>query len=127
MANTEEGKAFEIFDDSSPKGKQQSDRFLFDYEKHYMQLLSSHREDIDFINQCLRLVREEQRQMSAQLATINQQLDEALVDSDVKNVWLKHMAENMSRSFALSNDLLEHFYIMELDQFKTELKKRLMK
>ena len=127
MANTQEGNAFDVFDDSTPKGKQQSDRLLFEYEKHYMQLLSSHREDIDFINQCLKSLRQEQHEMSAQLASINQQLDDALVDSDVKNVWLKHMAENMSRSFALSNDLLEHFYIMELDQFKTELQKRLMK
>lgn len=127
MSINDEKNAFEVFNDSSPKGQQQSDRLLFEYEKHYMQLLSNYHDDIDFINNCLKSIRQEECEMTSVLEDLNRHLDEAFVDSEVKNIWLKHLADNISRSFQLSNSLLEHFYIMELEQFKNELQKRLKK
>lgn len=125
MSNRDEGDAFEVFNDDSPKDGQPSAKLLFDYEKHYMQLLSAHKNDIEFIATLLKDLRSEQNESTERIRELNKKLDEQGVDEDVKNIWLKHLAENLNRSFQLSNELISHYIIMDDDTFKAELQKRL--
>lgn len=125
MSNHDEANAFDVFKDGSPKDGQPSAKLLFDYEKHYMQLLTSHRNDIEFISTLLQELRSEQNKSTERIAELDKKLDEQGVDEDVKNIWLKHLAENLNRSFQLSNELLSHYIIMDDDTFKAELQKRI--
>ncbi len=125
MTTTDEGDAFDVFNDSSPKGGHPSAKLLFDYEKHYMNLLSVHKNDINFINNLLKALRNEQKESTERIIDLEKILNEQNVDEKVKNMWLKHLAKNMGRSFQLSNELISHFMIMKKDSFLTELQKRL--
>lgn len=125
MSNNDEGNAFEVFNDDSPKGGQTSAKLLFDYEKHYMQLLTTHKSDIEFISTLLKELRTEQNELTERIIELDKKLDEQGVNEDVKNTWLKHLAENLNRSFQLSNELISHYMIMDDDTFKAELKKRI--
>lgn len=125
MSNRDEADAFEVFKDDSPKDGQPSTKLLFEYEKHYMQLLTAHRNDIEFISALLQELRSEQNESTERIAELDKKLDEQGVDEDVKNIWLKHLAENLNRSFQLSNELISHYIIMDDDTFKAELQKRL--
>lgn len=125
MPNHDDGNAFEVFNDSSPKGGQPSAKLLFDYEKHYMQLLSTHKGDIEFITNLLKELRAEQAKSTEQIIELEKKLEEQSVDEEVRNLWLKHLAENLNRSFQLSNELIAHFTITENESFMTELHKRL--
>ena len=125
MANNDEGNAFEKFDDFSPKRGNTSVKLLFDYEKHYMNLLRDHQKDIDFINNLLKELRNEQEKSTEKIIDLEKRLNEQNVDKEVKNMWLKHLAKNIGRSFQLSNELINHFMIMKKDLFLSELQKRL--
>jgi len=125
VTNNDEGNAFDVFSDTSPKGGQPSAKLLFDYEKHYMQLLSSHKGDIEFVSNLLKELRAEQDKSTERIIELEKKLDEQSVDDEVKNLWLKHLAENLSRSFQLSQELVSHYMIMENETFMTELQKRL--
>lgn len=125
MSNRNEGNAFDVFDDTTPKSGQPSAKLLFEYEKHYMQLLSMHKGDIEFITNLLKELREEQDKSTERIIELEKKLNEQNVDEEVKNLWLKHLAENLSRSFQLSHELVSHYMIMENEVFMTELQKRL--
>lgn len=125
MSNNDEGNAFEVFNDALPKDGQPSAKLLFDYEKHYMQLLTTHKSDIEFIATLLKELRSEQNESTERIIELDKKLDEQGVDEDVKNIWLKHLVENLNRSFQLSNELISHYMIMDDETFKAELKKRI--
>ena len=125
MSNRDEGNAFEVFNDDSPKDGQTSAKLLYDYEKHYMQLLTTHKNDIEFIATLLKNLRSEQNESTEKIIELNQKLLEQGVDEDVKNTWLKHLANNLNRSFQLSYELISHYIIMDDETFKAELQKRI--
>ncbi|HRU98523.1 MAG TPA: hypothetical protein P5092_13955 [Ruminococcus sp.] len=127
MPKNDEKTAFEVFDDDSPQRKDPNAQLIYDYEKHYMDLLSSHKEDINFISELLKETRKEQIETMSLLDKINAHLIDQSVDDEVRIVWLKHFSENLSKSFELSNCLIEHFTTSQLSQFKTELRKRMKK
>lgn len=127
MSKSDDGNAFDVFDDTSPQRKDPNAQVIYDYEKHYMELLSLHKDDIAFISELLKALRKEQLDTMGQLDKLNTHLDEQSVDDEVKKIWLKHFAENLSRSFELSNSLIEHFTVSQWSQIETELQKRLKK
>lgn len=117
MANND---AFSIFEDISPRKQEPTLQVLYDYEKHYMELIRQHKNEIIFIENMLKDYRQENIDFfNNQLSRISQKLDAEHINKDMKNAWLKRLEENMNRSFAISEKLITDYTTKKLDEFKT--------
>ena len=117
MANND---AFSMFEDISPRKQEPTLQVLYDYEKHYMELIRQHKNEIVFIENMLKDYRQENIDFfNNQLSKISQKLDAEHIDKDMKNAWLKRLEENMNRSFAISEILITDYTTKKLDEFKT--------
>ena len=117
MANND---AFSMFEDISPRKQEPTLQVLYDYEKHYMELIRQHKNEIIFIENMLKDYRQENIDFfNNQLSKISQKLDAEHIDKDMKNAWLKRLEENMNRSFAVSEKLITDYTTKKLDEFKT--------
>lgn len=117
MANND---AFSMFEDISPRKQEPTLQVLYDYEKHYMELIRQHKNEIIFIENMLKDYRQENIDFfNNQLSRISQKLDAEHIDKDMKNAWLKRLEENMNRSFAISEKLITDYTTKKLDEFKT--------
>lgn len=117
MANND---AFSMFEDISPRKQEPTLQALYDYEKHYMELIRQHKNEIVFIENMLKDYRQENIDFfNNQLSKISQKLDAEHIDKDMKNAWLKRLEENMNRSFAISEKLITDYTTKKLDEFKT--------
>lgn len=117
MANND---AFSMFEDISPRKQEPTLQVLYDYEKHYMELIKQHKNEIVFIENMLKDYRQENIDFfNNQLSRISQKLDAEHIDKDMKNAWLKRLEENMNRSFAISEKLITDYTTKKLDEFKT--------
>lgn len=112
-------KAFDKFGTTNPNSKDPSLNLLFEYEKHYLALLKNHIPEIDFIDRKLKEFRQEQQDFfSSTLPNISKKLDAEAIDPNMKSLFLQRLANNMDRSFALSESLLYDYSIKKLDEFK---------
>ena len=117
MANND---AFSMFEDISPRKQEPTLQVLYDYEKHYMELIRQHKNEIVFIENMLKDYRQQNIDFfNNQLSKIRQKLDAEHIDKDMKNAWLKRLEENMNRSFAISEKLITDYTTKKLDEFKT--------
>lgn len=117
MANND---AFSMFEDISPRKQEPTLQILYDYEKHYMELIRQHKNEIIFIENMLKDYRQENIDFfNNQLSRISQKLDAEHINKDMKNAWLKRLEENMNRSFAISEKLITDYTTKKLDEFKT--------
>ena len=117
MANND---AFSMFEDISPRKQEPTLQVLYDYEKHYMELIRQHKNEIVFIENMLKDYRQENIDFfNNQLSKISQKLDAEHINKDMKNAWLKRLEENMNRSFAISEKLITDYTTKKLDEFKT--------
>lgn len=117
MANND---AFSMFEDISPRKQEPTLQALYDYEKHYMELIRQHKNEIVFIENMLKDYRQENIDFfNNQLSKISQKLDAEHINKDMKNAWLKRLEENMNRSFAISEKLITDYTTKKLDEFKT--------
>ncbi|MBO6131139.1 MAG: hypothetical protein J6P28_04155 [Treponema sp.] len=113
-----------IFSDVPAAKQEPSLQKLYDYQKFYMELVESHKEEIDFIEEKLKDLRSEQVAFfDTKLSEISKKLDEESIDTVSKTEWLKHLEENMQKSFEFSERLLNDFAIMKIDEFKKEAEK----
>lgn len=94
------------------------------YEKHYMRLLAQYQPQIDEILRRLAELREEERAFWDDLPRIEEALkkDEVL-SQEVKEEWLCQYKSSMEASFNASKEVINHFVIKSLDEFKKELRK----
>lgn len=120
---------FHVFDDVSPKKKEPSIQVLFDYEKHYMELVRKYSPEISMIVDMLRNFRKEQEQFYKEtLPEIIAKLNEDVgIDEEMKRVWLKRLTTNMDRSFGLSETLINDYATKNIDEFKAAVQERLRK
>ncbi|MBP5575528.1 MAG: hypothetical protein J6X67_02010 [Treponema sp.] len=113
-----------IFSDVPAAKQEPSLQKLYDYQKFYMELVESHKEEIDFIEEKLKDLRSEQVAFfDTKLSEISKKLDEESIDTVSKTEWLKHLEENMQKSFEFSERLLNDFAIMKIDEFKNKAEK----
>lgn len=120
---------FNEFDDVSPKRKDPSIQVLYDYEKHYMELVRKYSPEISMIVGMLSDFRNEQEQFYKEiLPQIVAKLNEdAGIDAEMRNVWLKRLTTNMDRSFELSETLINDYATKSIDEFKIAVNEKLRK
>lgn len=126
-----EGKnnCFNEFDDASPKRKDPSIQVLYDYEKHYMELVRKYSPEISMIASMLSDFRNEQERFYKEIlpqtaAKLNQDVG---IDDEMRKLWLKRLATNMDRSFGLSETLINDYAAKSIDEFKTAVNEKLRK
>ena len=120
---------FREFDDIAPKRKNPTIQSLYEYEKHYMELLRKYSQEILMLDKMLSDFRKEQELFYKEtlpeiIAKFNQDM---AIEEEMKNIWLKRLTMNMDRSFALSETLINDFAIKKIDEFKATVKEKLEK
>lgn len=120
---------FSEFDDVSPKRKNPSIQVLYDYEKHYMELVRKYSSEISMIAGMLSDFRKEQEQFYNEVlpqivVKLNQDVG---IDAEMRDVWLKRLTTNIDRSFGLSETLINDYATKSIDEFKTAVNEKLRK
>jgi len=126
---SESKKKFNCYDefDDSPRKKEISLQVLYDYEKHYMELVRKYTPEIEFINGLIQKNNAERTDFyKSTLPEISKKLssDDA-IDDDMRKLWLKRFEDNMDKSFELSQRLINDFALKTLDQFKEEINEKI--
>lgn len=123
----EADNCFNEFDDVSPKKKKPSIQVLYDYEKHYMELVRKFSPEISMIAGMLSDFRKEQERFYKEvLPQIAEKLNQdAGIDAEMRNIWLKRLTTNVDRSFGLSETLINDYATKNIDEFKTAVNEKL--
>ena len=84
---------FDEFDDISPKRKEPSIQTLYDYEKHYMELVRKYSTEITMIAKMLSDFRDEQKEFYEEiLPQVSEKLNqEEIIDNEMKKRWLTQL------------------------------------
>lgn len=118
---------FGEFEDVSPKRKEPTIQVIYEYEKHYLEMLRKYSNEIEFIQKMLSNFREEQAKFYHQvLPDIEDKLkgDEAIND-EMRRIWIDRLVANMDRSFNLSESLINDYAVKNLDEFKTAVNEKM--
>jgi hypothetical protein len=118
--NTSVGNCFDEFNDIPQKKKDPTIQMLYEYEKHYLEMLKRYSSEIKFIQDMLAGFRKEQEEFYYQLLPdISQKLNnDDGIDNEMKKIWLNRLTTNIERSFNLSETLINDYATKSLDEFK---------
>lgn len=128
MANSNStGNCFDEFNDIPQKKKEPTIQVLYEYEKHYLEMIKRYSEEIKFIQDMLAGFRQEQETFYSEiLPNIIEKLnsDEG-IDDEMKRIWLNRLTTNIERSFNLSETLINDYATKSLDEFKQAVNEKL--
>lgn len=121
------GNCFEEFNDDAPRKKDPTIQVLFDYEKHYMDLVRKYSTEIKFIEDMLSDYRQEQIKFYTEtLPELQKKLSEDPgVDEEMKRTWLCRLTANMDKSFQMSDMLINDFATKKLQEFKDAVNEKI--
>ena len=127
MKQEEKENCFREFDDVNPKKKDPSIHVLFEYEKHYMELVRAYADEIKFIEDILSEFRTEQINFyENSLPQISRSMTEDhSVDDEMKKIWLNRLSTNMDRSFLISEKLISNYATKSIAEFKKAVEEKL--
>jgi len=102
-------------------------QMMFACEKHYMELLRKYKDEISFLDEKMRQLREEQTEFRLKIVpTVRRQLEQDEgIDAPTARTWLQHYVESMERSFAMSETLLEDLSVMKREEFTAAVRDRI--
>lgn len=118
---------FEEFEDIVSQKQAPTVQVLYEYEKHYMDLVRKYRPEIQFLKELLEQLRAEQVAFyNDQLPSITQKLEEdAGIDEAARREWLKRLTQNMDRSFELSTELIRGYILKDIEEFRNAVREKL--
>ena len=127
MSNREKGNCFREFDDINPRKKEPSIHVLFEYEKHYMELVREYKSEIEFIEDMLKTFRAEQTKFYEEtLPKISRSMTEdQSVDDEMKKIWLNRLSTNLDCSYLISEKLINDYVTKSVDEFKKAVDEKL--
>jgi hypothetical protein len=101
---------------------------LYQYERHYLDLIKEYKEEIKFANTLQEDLRRERSQFFTQtLKDVVQTMKNAEVDKNVAAQWLEDLVSSYSKSIDLSSDLAKTHVVQVLSIFKEEAKQEITK
>ena len=120
---------FDVFGGASPRKKETSIQVLYDYEKHYMELVRKYSPEISMIADMLRDFRNEQKRFyEEELPEISAKLNQDVgIDDEMRKIWLNRLMTNMDSSFRLSETLINDYVTKSVAEFKAAVNTRLQK
>lgn len=97
---------------------------LYQYEKHYLELIKAYKEEIKFANSLQEDLRRERSQFFTQtLKEVVQTMKIAEVDKSVSAQWIQDLVASYTKSIDLSGDLAKTHVVEILSILNTETKR----
>lgn len=97
---------------------------LYQYEKHYLELVKSYKEEIKFANTLQEDLRRERSQFFTQtLKEVIQTMKGAEIAKDVSAKWIQDLVESYTKSIDLSSDLAKTHVVEILSILTSETKR----
>jgi hypothetical protein len=101
---------------------------LYQYEKHYLDLIKEYKEEIKFAASLQEDLRRERSQFFTQtLNDVMQTMKTAEVDKAVSARWVEDLVASYTKSLDLSSDLAKTHVVQVLSIFKEEAKQEVSK
>jgi len=125
--NNSTDNCFNEFRDIPQKRKDPTIQVLYEYEKHYLEMIKKYSEEIKFIQNMLSDFRKEKEEFYQKvLPDINKKLSENDgIDKEMKKNWLNRLSTNIERSFKFSETLINDYAVKNLDEFKQAVNEKL--
>lgn len=125
--NNSAGNCFDEFKDIPQKRKDPTIQVLYEYEKHYLEMIKKYSEEIKFIQDMLVEFREEQETFYDNVLPdiIDKLKRDDGIDEEMKKIWLERLSTNIERSFKLSETLINDYATKSLDEFKQAVNEKL--
>ncbi len=101
---------------------------LYQYEKHYLELIKEYKEEIKFASSLQEDLRRERSQFFTQtLREVVQTLQTQEIDKKVASQWIEELVASYTKSIDLSSDLAKTHVVQVLSIFKEEAKQEVSK
>jgi hypothetical protein len=101
---------------------------LFQYEKHYLEMIKTYKEEIKFAASLQEDLRRERSQFFTQtLREVVQTLQSQEIDKKVSAQWIEDLVASYTKSIDLSSDLAKTHVVQVLNIFKEEAKQEVSK
>jgi hypothetical protein len=98
-------------------------KVLYEYEKNYLELVKSYKEEIKFAATLQEDLRKERTKFfSEALKEVSETLRESQVDSKVASVWIKELVSSYTKSLDLSSGLIEEHTIDMIGEIRQKAK-----
>jgi hypothetical protein len=96
---------------------------LFEYEKNYLELIKTYKEEIKFASALQEDLRKERAKFfSETLKEVSSTLNSAQVDNNVASMWLKELVDSYTKSLDLSGGLIEEHTLDMIGTIRKEAK-----
>lgn len=96
---------------------------LYSFEKNYLELIKSYKEEIKFASTLQEDLRKERSKFfSETLKEVSHTLSESQVDGSVASKWLKELVESYTKSLDLSSSLIEENTLDTIGKIRSEAK-----
>ncbi len=123
--------ASQLLEQQTPEGlletKSKLD-LLYQYEKHYLELIKEYKEEIKFAASLQEDLRRERSQFFTQtLREVVQTLQVQEIDKKVASQWIEDLVASYTKSIDLSSDLAKTHVVQVLGIFKEEAKQEVSK
>ena len=100
--------SFEIDKKTSVESLKERLAVRFEYEKHYLELIKTFKEEIKFAASIQEDLRKERSKFfSETLREVSNALKDSQVDGNVASIWLKELVDSYTKSLDLSGGLVE--------------------
>jgi DNA-directed RNA polymerase sigma subunit (sigma70/sigma32) len=97
---------------------------LFEYEKNYLELVKTHKEEIKFASSIQEDLRKERAKFfSDTLQEVSSTLAESQVDKEVASLWLQELVNSYTKSLDLSSGLIEEQTLDTIGKIREEAKR----
>jgi len=101
---------------------------LYQYEKHYLEMIKDYKEEIKFASSLQEDLRRERSQFFTQtLREVVQTLQAQEIDKKVASQWIEDLVASYTKSIDLSSDLAKTHVVQVLGIFKEEAKQEVSK
>lgn len=118
---------FDEFRDIPQNKKDPTIQVLYEYEKHYLEMVRKYSNEIEFIENMLSQFRKEQQTFYDQVLpkVLEKMQNDEGIDDETKKNWLRRLSDNMERSFNMSENLINEYATKSLDEFKQAVNERI--
>ena len=115
-----EENCFSEFSTITPKKQNQTIQILYDYEKHYMELVKKYSDEIRMIDNLLKSLRAEKVNFYKQEVPIIIETlkKEEFIDETIINQWIDRLSSDIERSFLISERLIETYLTKSIEDFE---------
>ena len=119
------GSVFNRFGGGKSRHSDTTAQMLFDYEEHYMRLIKSYRHEIEFINDMHTTHTQEVKNFYGNdLPAIQKKLAAEPIADDVRQNWLKHLEQHISKSFDMSGHFIDVLTTKKVEEFNAALREK---